>query len=111
MAAAKSPTFQKVGLDGYKESRYPKQDNGFLLATRNGLEPSTSSVTGWRANRLHHRARTVEIITDNSPFVKRFFDFFAKTAAEFFCGSFTSFQLMRTFKNRLSTNRDTAGGK
>ena len=27
------------------------------LATRNGLEPSTSSVTGWRANRLHHRAR------------------------------------------------------
>ena len=29
----------------------------FLLATPNGLEPSTSSVTGWRANRLHHRAR------------------------------------------------------
>ena len=28
------------------------------LATRNGLEPSTSSVTGWRANRLHHRAKT-----------------------------------------------------
>ena len=27
------------------------------LATRNGLEPSTSSVTGWRANRLHHRAQ------------------------------------------------------
>ena len=26
------------------------------MATRNGLEPSTSSVTGWRANRLHHRA-------------------------------------------------------
>ena len=26
------------------------------LATRNGLEPSTSSVTGWRANRLHHEA-------------------------------------------------------
>ena len=26
------------------------------LATPNGLEPSTSSVTGWRANRLHHRA-------------------------------------------------------
>ena len=28
-----------------------------FLATRNGLEPSTSSVTGWRANRLHHRAK------------------------------------------------------
>ena len=27
-----------------------------FMATRNGLEPSTSSVTGWRANRLHHRA-------------------------------------------------------
>ena len=27
-----------------------------ILATPNGLEPSTSSVTGWRANRLHHRA-------------------------------------------------------
>ena len=28
-----------------------------FMATRNGLEPSTSSVTGWRANRLHHRAK------------------------------------------------------
>ena len=27
------------------------------MATPNGLEPSTSSVTGWRANRLHHEAR------------------------------------------------------
>ena len=27
-----------------------------FVATPNGLEPSTSSVTGWRANRLHHRA-------------------------------------------------------
>ena len=40
------------------------------LATRNGLEPSTSSVTGWRANRLHHeaiyggnnRARTCDLL-------------------------------------------------
>lgn len=30
------------------------------MATRNGLEPSTSSVTGWRANRLHHRAISLE---------------------------------------------------
>ena len=28
-----------------------------FMATPNGLEPSTSSVTGWRANRLHHRAK------------------------------------------------------
>ena len=31
-------------------------DGVFYLATSNGLEPSTSSVTGWRANRLHHEA-------------------------------------------------------
>ena len=48
----------------------------FFMATRNGLEPSTSSVTGWRANRLHHRARwcgvhrTKSIITEKYPFVK-----------------------------------------
>ena len=29
------------------------------MATPNGLEPSTSSVTGWRANRLHHRAKSI----------------------------------------------------
>ena len=29
------------------------------LATRNRLELSTSSVTGWRANRLHHRAKCI----------------------------------------------------
>ena len=32
------------------------RSSGLNLATPNGLEPSTSSVTGWRANRLHHRA-------------------------------------------------------
>ena len=47
-----------------------------FLATRNGLEPSTSSVTGWRANRLHHRAmffENKEIIAERAYFVKNFF--------------------------------------
>ena len=35
-------------------------DGVFYLATSNGLEPSTSSVTGWRANRLHHEAMRSE---------------------------------------------------
>ena len=39
-----------------KEKALPFGKSFFFLATPNGLEPSTSSVTGWRANRLHHRA-------------------------------------------------------
>ena len=55
-----------------------------FLATRNGLEPSTSSVTGWRANRLHHRAifnwERVDYIK-GSPFCK---ELFYKSADSFF---------------------------
>ena len=54
------------------EEKKPSERDGFL-ATRNGLEPSTSSVTGWRANRLHHRARTDGIIAWICGFVKGYF--------------------------------------
>ena len=57
------------------------------LATRNGLEPSTSSVTGWRANRLHHRAiarrfvfshlSDLFILPQIFQFVKNFFQVFS----------------------------------
>ena len=41
-------------------SRVKLGSDALKMATRNGLEPSTSSVTGWRANRLHHRATEQE---------------------------------------------------
>ena len=58
-----------------------------LLATPNGLEPSTSSVTGWRANRLHHRAtfavavpQQQDVLYTTLPFLSTpFFAFFEKS--------------------------------
>ncbi len=63
------PAFESTAVSSKK--LHPKWGGAFL-ATRNGLEPSTSSVTGWRANRLHHRAMggTACIIADFLPFVK-----------------------------------------
>ena len=44
-----------TGLQRHIEARSLSPQ--YIMATRNRLELSTSSVTGWRANRLHHRAR------------------------------------------------------
>ncbi len=35
----------------------------FKLATRKGLEPSTSSVTGWRTNHLYYRANLYFVLS------------------------------------------------
>ena len=49
------------------------------VATEKGLEPSTSSVTGWRANRLHHSASNrLAIIQKTLAMVKPFSENFEK---------------------------------
>ena len=48
--------WQEKFVDKKRKKQLPQRTTAFL-ATSNGLEPSTSSVTGWRANRLHHEAR------------------------------------------------------
>ena len=53
--------FQSAALPTELQRHMRKGTSSFaqicdFMAPPNGLEPSTSSVTGWRANRLHHRA-------------------------------------------------------
>ena len=51
--------FQSLALP----TELPRQD----MATRKGLEPSTSSVTGWRTNHLYYRATIWWTFRDLNP--------------------------------------------
>ena len=51
-------TMPPIGIttQNWQKEKPPDWVVFLFMATSNGLEPSTSSVTGWRANRLHHEA-------------------------------------------------------
>ncbi len=69
------------------------------MAIRNGLEPSTSSVTGWHSNQLNYRTACPETPSDTKGFSTHFYSGNKKILQE------TSFRIRRKACDPIDSDR------